>query len=234
MSRIILALLILFISSFQLLYAQTREQTGWIASFNSLRFSEKWGMHFDLQVRSADDLDYVRNLLVRPGLTYFLTDKQNITAGYALIGTFARPGDNTTRNLTEHRIWEQYILNHKIRNIAITHRLRLEQRFIERAAEDVFSQRLRYFVRGVIPLKPVSGTFTNGLFTAVQNELFFNLQNKDKVNNAFFDQNRAYLALGYRLNKKFDLEAGYLNQYTNGLSRNIMNHIVQVAAYTRF
>ena len=64
--------------------------------------------------------------------------------------------------------------------------------------------------------------------------MFLNLQNKNKLNDKVFDQNRAYVAIGYRVNRRFDLEAGYLNQYVDGLSSNTVNHAGQLALYTRF
>ena len=215
-------------------FAQMKEQSGWLASFNSLKLSEKWGLHFDVQLRSADDLDYVRNLLVRPGVTYFFNEQQNLTAGYALIHTFANPDVSGSSTLSEHRIWEQYILSYKIKSLPVTHRFRLEQRFIERPANDVFSQRIRYFVRTVIPFGPKQDSFTKGPFAGLQNELFLNLQNKDELNGKVFDQNRAYASIGYRLNKKVDVEAGYLNQYVEGTGTDVMNHVAQLALYCRF
>ena len=72
------------------------------------------------------------------------------------------------------------------------------------------------------------------MFVALQNEFFLNLQNKDELNGSTFDQNRAYLAVGYRFSKAFDVEAGYLNQAVKGASVNTMNNAVQLALYTRF
>jgi len=48
-----------------------------------------------------------------------------------------------------------------------------------------------------------------------------------------FDQNRIYFAVGYRFSSKFDAEAGYMNQYTNGMVTDVSNNIIQVAFYTR-
>ena len=210
------------------------EHSGWIASFNSVKLSKKWGLHFDAQLRSADELKYAKTLLLRPGLTYFINDKQNVTAGYAFVQTFSDPDLATAKNLTEHRLWEQFIVTHKVKNVALAHRFRLEQRFIERPLNDVFSQRLRYFVRSVFPLTKVTTSFSKGPFVALQNEVFLTIQNKDKLNNSVFDQNRAYVSLGYRWSKRFDMELGYLNQYVNGSSTNLTNHVAQVAVYTRF
>lgn len=215
-------------------FSQTKEQSAWLAWFNSAKLSDKWGLHLDAQLRSSDDIKYAKNLLVRPGLTYFIDSKQNLTAGYAYVATFDNPDISTDKNLTEHRIWEQYVRTYKIKNMPVTHRFRLEQRFIERPSEDVFSQRLRYFARMIIPITKDSTAFTKGLFVGLQNEIFLNLQNKNKLNGHLFDQNRAYLSLGYRLSKKIDIEAGYLNQAIKGASSNTVNHVGQIALYTRF
>jgi len=216
-------------------YSQTiQENTGWFAWFNSYKFSKHFGLHFDGQVRSADDWAFVRNILIRPGVTYHFNAKSNATVGYAFIGSYNRLDDPAKNSLTENRIWEQYIYNVKIGRSSLQNRFRLEQRFIERQTEDVFAQRLRYFARVIIPLVKQETAFTKGVFTAVQNELFLNVQHKDKINNSFFDQNRAYGAIGYRVNTKFDVEAGYMNQYVNGAVTDVSNNIIQLAVYTRF
>jgi hypothetical protein len=209
------------------------QNSVWGASFNSIKLSEKTGLHFDAQFRSADDVAYLRNVLIRPGFTYFFDQTKNATLGYAFILT--NQGAANTKDLIEHRIWEQFILNVPLsKKITLTNRLRLEQRFIDQNNNDVFSQRIRYFVRSVIPIKKQEEKFTKGLFAALQNEVFLNIQNKSKLNNKVFDQNRAYAAIGYRLNSKFDIEIGYLNQYSKGLSANTINNVFQLAVYTKF
>lgn len=201
---------------------------------NSTRLNDKWGLHLDVQLRSADDWDGVRNFLFRPGATYYINKNSNATVGYLLTNTFLKQVGTSDNTLTEHRIWEQYIFTHKIKPVFAQHRFRLEQRFMEAAGDDIFSQRFRYFFRFVLPLLDTKKTFAKGPFVAMQNELFFNIQNKDKLNGKLFDQNRAYGAVGYRFNKSFDLEAGYLNQFVNGRTSNTMNNVVQFAVYTRF
>ena len=212
--------------------AQTVHQnTGWLFLTNSTKFNDKWGLHFDLQLRSSDEFKDIKNLLIRPGITYSFNKDNNLTVGYLFTQTY-NPGEES---ITENRAWEQFIHNHKISTINVSHRFRLEQRFIEKvAADDVFAQRLRYFVRFLIPLKKDAQTFEKGFFAAVQDEVFLNIQNKDKVNDSFFDQNRAYLALGYRLQKSIDVEVGYMNQAVRNLSGHTNNNVVQVALYTRF
>lgn len=218
------------------LSAQTQYQnSGWFMFLNNTKFNDKWGLQFDLQVRSADDWGYVRNTLVRPAVQYFINNKSNVALGYLWQNTELRLIGSTNNSLTEHRIFEQYIYNHKINSVFTSHRFRLEQRFIERLNnDDLFSQRFRYFVRFIKPLQKAEPTFTKGAFVALQNEIFLNLQNKSQINNSVFDQNRAYLAVGYRFSKQFDVEAGYMNQAQHGASANTINNIIQLALYTRF
>lgn len=229
-----LVIITFFLFSPYLLKAQQTEHTGWLALINSTKFNSKWGMLLDVQLRSADDMEYVRNFMFRPGLNYHLNKKTNVALGYMLNNTYRRLGPGVDNLLSEHRIWEQLLYNMPIKSTTLIHRFRVEQRFIEQPTADVFTQRLRYMLRGVIPLTPQDSTFKKGLFAGLQNEVFFNLQNKSKLNGNVFDQNRAYLALGYRLNPKIDVEAGYLNQFIKGKLANTTNNAFQLALYTRF
>jgi len=216
--------------------AQTDQQnSGWLFLLNNTKISEKWGAYMDIQVRSADKYDHVRNLLFRPGITYYASDKHEITLGYLLNETFIRLPETPDYSLTEHRIWEQYVFKHKIKAISASHRFRLEQRFIERNnTDDLFAQRFRYFFRFLIPLEKGVIKFEKGLFLAIQNEIFLNIQHKDQLNGQLFDQNRAYAAAGYRFSKKLDIEAGYMNQSSKGINYNTANNIIQLAVYTKF
>lgn len=229
------ALLIIALSFSTVSFSQTiHENTGWLAWFNTYKFSKNFGLTSDVQFRSSDDWQFVRNVLIRPGLTYYINPKSNATVGYAFIGSYNRLPDPAKNTLVESRIWEQYIYNMKFGQVSLQNRFRLEQRFIERQTDNIFSQRLRYFARLIVPLAKQEAAFSKGVFAALQNEIFLNIQNKDKLNNSLFDQNRVYGAIGYRFSSKFDLEAGYLNQYVNGATSDISNNVIQLAAYTRF
>lgn len=233
-SSLFLLIILCFLSAS--VSAQTYHQnSGWLFLLNNSKFNEKWGTHLDIQLRTADNWSNVKNFLFRPGVTYYLNKNNDLTLGYLLNETHNVLDGAGEHKLVEHRIWQQYIHKHKIQHINVSHRFRLEQRFLEKSRnEDVFAQRLRYFVRFIIPLKKEIQQFEEGFFAALQNEIFFNVQHKDKLNGHFFDQNRAYAAGGYRFSKKFDLEAGYLNQAIKGANNNSINHVIQLAVYTRF
>jgi hypothetical protein len=231
--RKVILISLLLLSTFNGFSQTIIQNSGWFALFNSTKLSNRWGLALDVQVRSADNWGYVRNILIRPGVTYYLNDRSNVTAGYLFTNTHTEQAMGDT-DFQEHRVWQQYVFNHKIKSSFLTHRARLEQRFIETAADDIFSQRARYFIRYLKPLADYGDSFNKGLFIALQNEVFLNIQNKDKLNKSIFDQNRFYIAAGYRISKKMDVEAGYLNQYVNSVGSNTSNRVAQLAIYTRF
>ncbi|KIC00618.1 hypothetical protein OA88_18330 [Flavobacterium sp. JRM] len=237
----LISITILFLST--TVNAQTQNTlTGWSAAFFTYKLNDKFSLHFDGQARSTDELKNLQSYIIRPGLNYHIKDNMIATVGYAYIGN-NRSVMDIGGWVPEHRIWEQFIFNQKFtlanRPVTLQHRFRLEQRFMGQAIIEQnelvtdsyeFAQRLRYFARSIFPLSKTDN-FTKGAFLALQNEVFLNVQNAP--NDSFFDQNRAYLALGWRLSPKFDLEAGYMNQYVLGKSNNTVNNIVQVAAYVR-
>src|SRR6187402_1875992 len=227
-------LILCFVFSSGLVLAQTVvEHTAWASIFNTTKINDRWGLQYDMHFRLANDYKYLRNLLIRPAVIYNINKTNHVGLGYVLYDTFGQT--SATPTLTEHRIYEQYTHLQSAKAVAITHRFRIEQRFIERAAPtNVFSQRFRYFVRAVIPLAKQKAAFTKGMYTAVQDELFVNLQNKNEINGSMFDQNRIAATIGYRFSKQLDIEAGYHNQFVKRSANNLSNNIAQLTFYTRF
>lgn len=233
-------ILLIALSFFALSGNAQVQHSGWLASFNNFRISKQFSFYFDAQLRSTDRLEQVGTVLLRPGLNYHLNKTATFTLGYAAV--FGRRSlGGLSSLLTEHRVWQQAMLNHKINTISITHRFRFEERFLPQAklvgnelATDGHDKafRFRYFVRGLLPL--LGGTaFVKGPYLALQNEVFLNTGDKTAVNGKTFDQNRLYGAFGYRLGKKVDVEAGYMNQYTVTRASFVNNHILQLAIYKR-
>jgi len=251
-----------FITTIGAASAQT-QFTGWLATFQNYKLTEKTGLYFDGQLRSTGQLQQVHSLLLRPGVNFYFNPAFTGTVGYAYIHQ-QRTAGGITGYIPEHRIWEQLVYTHKVKlphaahSATLAHRLRLEQRYLPKFHAEgnslvhsghAHAGRLRYFARGILPLSsphligiaPLPGdapakpsAFTQGFFASVQNEIFANISGSSAVNGKFFDQNRAYVSLGYRWSRQFDLELGYMNQYISGTGSNSTNnHILQMATYLR-
>ncbi|QEH39695.1 DUF2490 domain-containing protein [Chitinophaga sp. XS-30] len=232
----------IFIISTTAARSQSTQFSSWLASFNTFSIKKtKLSIHLDVQARSTHEWREFQTFLVRPGLNYHFRSNMIATVGYGWVGA-RRTLDDVTAYLSEHRIWEQFIVGHKLDFIPVQHRFRVEQRFIgnpvvnnnelEKDGHEL-THRFRYFLRGIIPFSG-QGAFSKGPFAAVQNEIFLNFANTDAVNGKAFDQNRAYLAIGYRFSPRFDLETGYLNNYISGRNNAFTNiHVLQLAGYVR-
>ena len=243
MMKLLIAICPLIVFTFFSIPSSGQTQfSGWLASFNTFKVSKKFSLGTDIQLRSSDEMQHIQTLLIRPGLNLAVAKQLTLSAGYAYVQN-RRMLNNVSGYAVEHRIWEQLLFNHKLSALAVSHRLRLEQRFIPRVAVvnneirkngTLHANRIRYFIRNLLPLNTRRTPFTKGPFAALQDEIFLNIGNKANVNGKTFDQNRFYLAIGYRVNKRFDLETGYLNQYIRGSNASVTrNHVVQLATYLR-
>ena len=205
-----------------MLYAQTTKSTEhpeqiWLGYFNQSRFSSKWGMWTDLQLRTKDGFtDNFSQAIIRLGLTYYLTDNTKITLGYGNIFIF--PGDNhslITRH--EHRPWQQIQWHTKYSRNRMMQWIRLEERYRQKILNDStlaggfnFNWRLRYNIWYEVPLVK-DGALPNSLSLIVNDELHISF-GKEVVYN-YFDQNRFFLGLKYQFTKSSNIQAGYTNVF---------------------
>ncbi|MFT3750917.1 MAG: DUF2490 domain-containing protein [Agriterribacter sp.] len=236
----IILLLVFAISIFVSGRAQT-QFNGWFAAFNTIKLKNDFSFYSDVQVRSNNKWQHMQSLLLRPGLNYNLSKNKILTAGYGYISN-RRIISGVSGYMPEHRIWEQFIVSHPVAFTSLSHRFRVEQRFIGTPVAEnnelkrndyVYANRFRYFFRTVVPLNGEK-KFEKGMFASLQNEVFLNFGNTRNVNGKTFDQNRAYASVGYRVSKAFDIETGYMNQYVSGRNNAVTNnHILQLATYLR-
>lgn len=214
----------LFIVS-QISFAQnnrlnTNNDIGWYNYFGTFKVSEKFGIHTEYQWRRNNYITDWQQSLLRVGLNYNLNPRVLFRVGYAWIETYPYgdiPLNGLGRDFTEHRIFEMVQLSHKEGIVDFSHRFMIEQRFVGRYSsaneitEDEFPllNRMRYMVRLQIPLKGKE-IKDNTPYVALYDEVFIGFGKN--VNANVFDQNRIGILLGYRYNKNFRIEAGYLNQ----------------------
>jgi Protein of unknown function (DUF2490) len=198
------------------LFAQPAETGNWFIYLGDKKIDPKWNWHHEVQYRNFNFLGDTEQLLVRTGLGYNLKENNNnVHLGYAFIYSepyIANTNDKTSTK--ENRIYQQFITRQAFGRVAVQHRYRFEQRFIE----DDFKLRLRYFLALNIALNKKQMT-DKTLYLVAYNEIFVNTEQ------VFFDRNRLYGGIGYRFSKHIRTELGFLNQYTNTVSRNQFNWI---------
>jgi len=150
-------------------FAQT-QFAGWVGTFQNYKLTKTFGVYFDAQWRSTDQVRQMNALLLRPGLNFYITPRLTGTVGYAFIPQ-QRFNSGVEGYLPEHRVWEQLMYTHPVKighSVAhhpamptLTHRLRLEQRYLPKHHPEGGqlvrdghreAHRLRYFFRGIIPL----------------------------------------------------------------------------------
>ena len=143
--------------------------------------------------------------IVRPGLGYDIGHGLTFWGGYAFIPSFVHNTTDPPR--FEHRIWEQFIANGKVKTVALQGRIRLEQRF--RDGVDGVGERLRIFGR--------AGFFFGQQSSwgwAIWDELLINL-NETNAWPIGFDQNRFFTGPFVQAQNGVRVEFGYFNFLVN-------------------
>ena len=193
---------------------------GWYNSFITKKVTNKWSAHIEYQWRRDEFILHGQQSLLRVGANYKVNQKLSARVGYGWIETYPYGSINLQaagKTFTEHRAFQSLFLNDQIGIFEIQHRFMLEQRWIGRYTkldmniEDdyVYLNRMRYMLRLQLPLgkKQIED---KTLYFAMYDEIF--IQFGENVQENIFDQNRLSGLLGYKLNKYFKIELGYLNQ----------------------
>lgn len=207
--------------------------------FGSCKINKSWSLHTEVQFRRHQWITEGQQLLLRTGINYHLNDQAMVTTGYCFVQTYPYGEFPVKVAFPEHRLWEQLQYKSWIGRCEAVNRLRLEQRWmnvpaltdsIYKPGPAVYQNRVRILNRFSVPLndKTISDkTF----YVSAYDELFVSFGKQ--VANNIFDQNRAYLALGYKVPKLGRLEFGYMYQIIlkpDGV-RVENNHTVQVAIF---
>ncbi|MDN3665053.1 DUF2490 domain-containing protein [Algibacter miyuki] len=198
--------------------AQESDLGNWLIYIGNKKLDSKWNIHNEVQYRNYNAVGDLEQLLLRTGLGYNITEKNNILLGYGYILSENYIGDTDEKeSVNEHRIFQQFTTKQNIGKIGLSHRYRFEQRFVE----DDFKLRLRYFLGIKVPLQ-YKENGKNPLYLSAYNEIFLNTKS------SVFDRNRVYGGLGYTFSEKLRLELGYMNQFFETTGRDQINVIAFV------
>lgn len=234
MNKRFLPFLLLFAFSLSSAYGQNSRKhdtnyNGWYMYFGTHKLTDKWGLHTELQVRQYKVITEQQQIMPRFALTYNLSDRAMVAAGYAYVHTYPYGDNPAADDFPEQRIFQQVQFKDQQGIFGLQHRFRLEQRWVKFAgAEDyTYLNRARYQFRVNIPLQGPS-IEDREFYLGVYDEVFLNFG--PNVTNNIFDQNRAYAALGFRFHQNASLEVGYLHHHVaqrNGIWFE-NNHTLQV------
>ena len=226
----------------------TRHQDAlWVGTFVDQPISKRTALWFDGSWRRMGMGAEPQQLLVRPGLQVTLSPGVRVAAGYGYIATQpygAFPIANPTR---EHRTWQQLTVAHTAGAVSITHRYRLEQRWLhpllrvagEGAGEGydartsgptTYQNRLRYMPRAQVAL----GSLTVGgrpVIGYVWDELLMPLGGPTQT--FTIGQNRASAGVGIPTGARTRVDVGYMNLYNAFVPRraNEINHTLWLSMH---
>lgn len=220
----------------------TRHQDAlWAGTFVDQPITKRTALWFDGSWRRLALGEEPQQLLVRPGVQLTVAPGVRVAAGYGWIATQpygSLPIANPTR---EHRTWQQLLLSHKAGAFTVSHRYRLEQRWIypllsvagddeREAGPTTYQNRLRYMPRAQANLgsAKVNGRPVIGW---VWDELLMPLGGPTQ---AFtIGQNRAAAGVGIPLSATTRTEVGYMNLYNAFAPRraNEINHTLWISLH---
>jgi hypothetical protein len=209
---------------------QDHNTIAWGQLFTTIKLNKKWDVLAEYQWRRVEGVKDMQQSLLRGALQYNINNQLTAAVGYGWIETFSYGDYPIAANGTfpEHRIHEQVQLKNAFGKLALSQRLRVEQRWIgrraavaEREIEDwLFSHRFRYLLRLQHPIVQAAGF---NLYTAVADEVFVSAGKNVGANT--FDQNRLMLTIGSKVHRNVGVEAGYIKQ-TVFQGRRINNNVI--------
>ena len=202
--NIIAALSVLAVSCVSsLTFSQKSDVGNWFTYFGNQKINDKWNWHNEVQYRNYNFIGDLEQIILRTGIGYNLSDKNNnVLLGYGFI--HSEPyisGTSDKKNITEHRIYQQFLTKQSFNRVNITHRYRIEERFIDAD----FKLRFRYFLSLNIPINKKE-MIKSAIYFSAYNEIFIN------SHSSFFDRNRLYGALGFCISKDLKIEVGAMSQ----------------------
>jgi len=191
---------------------------GWFTYNGDHKLSKRWDLHTEYQWRRTDFLQNWQQGLARLGATYTVNDRISVGGGYTSLITYPYGDYPEDAVMTfEHRAYEDLEISDQLGRVNLSHRFRLEQRWLSVGADEnprqivdwEFQHRIRYQISGELPLQGQhidNGEFYANFFA----ELFIGFG--QNVGNDVFNQNRLSAGPGYQIRDNLKLELNYFNQ----------------------
>lgn len=194
---------VLLLCSTLTLHAQDSDLGNWFAYFGSYRVADRWSIWLEGQHRNFNAVGDLEQAFIRTAALYDLPKANSqLGAGYGFFHTATyKAGTDDKSYANEHRFYQQFLTRQRFGRVYLSHRYRLEERFLPAG----YRTRFRYFLSINLCLnKP---EMTKGtVYLSAYNELFVNAKTP------IFDRNRLYGAIGYAVTPTLRFETGLMYQ----------------------
>jgi hypothetical protein len=193
----------------------------WLSINSNIKIHKHYGLTIDLQNRFVQDFNSMQHMW-RVGFEVHLTSKLSVVPmGYAHIYNYQYGKQPSSFVNNEKRLWQHITYKHTVGRIAASHRLRVEERFIQshhknaegNVVDDGFNSnrqmRLRYRLMANIPLNHAKME-AKTLYVSIWDEIFVSRGKLVTYNEP--DQNRIFAGVGYQITKKIAVQSGYFYQ----------------------
>ena len=188
---------------------------AWFIISGDMAINDRWSVLFDASNRRSGPIEQTMANFVRGGLAYEIIDHVRVAVGANWSRSYPYGEIPSPYPVTEHRIWEQVQVGHSIGRLDLSHRYRLEQRSRGLRSDpdvdviDVWAKsgRFRYQVKGTLPLSG-DDVEPGEAYLSASNEFFISFGENVQYN--IFDQDRANFVFGYRMNRNWRVETGFL------------------------
>lgn len=180
--------------------AQTiaEDQSGsWLEFSGNNKIGGHWSIPLSGILKHNELFEQYHFSFIRTGVTYQFNSKTFLTGGVAYVHSksYTDFGETTTTN--QYWLYEEFSLKPKFGRGILSHRWRLENRWINNADGTQFKNRARYRLQFTHPLNA-------SMFIIMSNEVFANLKGQ------WFNQNRFHLGIGRKLSPSFKADIGYI------------------------
>ena len=186
----------------------------WYQYLMNAKIDDKMTLTALSQYRSFDMLLDARLFVAAAYVDYSLDKKISVGGGGMFLLLESYDKNNNKKERSEKRIFQQVTTSDNIGRTSISHRFRVEERFLNNP--DKFIVRFRYLTSFRIPLNKSTEKQIN--YAILKNEIRVAAV-KDKP----FDSDRITVGTGFNLSKKSALEVNLISQLAEHKTSNYLN-----------
>jgi len=191
----------------------------WFSLASSIKIHNRVSLIADGQFRYTQSFDPMQ-FQARTGIDFHLNKHLSVLAGYVYTWNPKYGKQPAAFVNNEHRIYEQLNYKHSVGKFTLSHRIRIEQRYIQVHSVDqggiiydngysMHVNRGRYRFNAVVPIKREK-LDAKSFFLNVYDEVFISWGSPITFHEP--DQNRIFIGSGYQFTKLVNIQVGAIYQ----------------------